>query len=79
MSTELKPGDEIIQRHGPFEARWRVERIIDAGAVLRWTGHVLFTGYRDVQTAPNGDQLTAVPEEDFIGRAHWSSVERRLG
>lgn len=73
--AELVVGDHVELHHGPFESRWRVERIIEAGAVLVWTGYVGFAGYDAPMTAPNGKALTTSPTQEFLGRAHWQSTK----
>lgn len=74
MSDTLNPGDVIVQHFGPFYSEWKVERIINAGAVLTWTGTVGFVGFGKVIAAPNGDQVTENTDEGFLGRAHWPAA-----
>lgn len=74
---DLRVGDRVSLRDGAFKATWKVVEIIEAGARLAYEeGTVRFVGYDHNATAPNGAQLTGAPDQGFIGRAHWDSVER---
>lgn len=75
-SEDLKVGDKIRGKFGPYSATGTVTEIKAAGAVVRWEGTALFVGFDALSTAPNGDQLTTDTADDFIGRAHWPAVER---
>jgi hypothetical protein len=74
--AELRIGQTVILRHGPFEAEWKVVGITDVGAQLEINEEPSFVGFADVQSAPSGAPLTRTRFQDFIGRAHWGAVER---
>jgi hypothetical protein len=75
-AATLTVGDVVELRHGPFVSTWRVEKVIDAGAVLVWSGSVGFAGYDTPIDAPNGTPLTHSPTHEFLGRAHWGSARK---
>jgi hypothetical protein len=70
----IKVGDKLWLAHPPFLAQWEVIEIKDAGAVLRHTGEVHFTGYGRTQTAEDGTVLTTSPEHAWLGKAHWPAT-----
>lgn len=76
MAEELKVGDVVPLRHGPFRAHWRVKELIDAGALLEWTGEVEFVGHRYHHEAPNGTVLSEDASLSFVGRAHFHTLKR---
>lgn len=73
---ELQVGDLVTLTHGPFRATWKVIELIDVGARLRYEGDVVFAGYGQPLTAPNGNVLTTDPAHSFLGRAHFASAQR---
>lgn len=74
--TDLKVNDLIRLTHGPFVSTWRVKKVTTAGARLEYQHVVQFVGYEKCQYAPNRTRLTFTGAEEFIGRAHWHSVDK---
>jgi len=74
-SGELRVGDLLELRHGPFAARWIVIETIDAGARLAFDGHVWFEGYQHTLGTSGGVKLTESTEHAFLGRAHWPAAK----
>jgi hypothetical protein len=72
---QLKVGDTVRLKFGPYRTTGEVVRIIDAGAVIQPAGVATLVGYDQTMVAPNGDALTEDRGETFIGKAHWESVE----
>ena len=75
MSKELKVGDTVRLKYGPYQTTGEVIRIINAGAVVQPAGVATLVGYDETITAPNGTALTQDRGEDFIGRAHWEATD----
>ena len=75
MGKNLKVGDRVSQRFGPFDSVWEVTEVNDRGAVLNYTGPVVYVGYDIPMAAPDGTQLTQTPREGFVGRALWDNVQ----
>lgn len=74
--ADLVVGERVVLQHGPFRSTWRVVEIKTAGAVLEITEEPEFVGYAKTLTAHNGDVLTTDPRQEWLGRAHFSSVKR---
>jgi hypothetical protein len=73
MEYNVKAGDRLQIRHGPFLTDALVVEITDRGAIIDYTGKVTLVGYTNVEPAPDGTQLTETPTQGFIGRAHLAT------
>ena len=74
MEYNVKAGDRLQVRHGPFLADALVVEITDRGAIIDYTGKVTLVGYRSVVRAPDdGTELAETPTQGFIGRAHLAT------
>lgn len=76
MVTELKVGDEIEERFGPYRAFATVVEINERGAVLEYRFLAHLVGFDNPITAPDGTPLTTDRAHGFLGRAHWAGVNR---
>lgn len=72
---ELKVGDTVRLKFGPYRTTGEVIRINYAGAVIQPAGVATLVGFDHTLVAPNGDALTEDRGECFIGKAHWDAVE----
>ena len=72
-TNNVKAGDRLQVRHGPFLADALVVEITDRGAIIDYTGKVTLVGYTSVVPAPDGTQLAGTPTQGFIGRAHLAT------
>jgi hypothetical protein len=74
MAKEIKQGDRIIRRYGPYETLGTVVSVTDRGAVVALDRVAHLIGFGVPLDAPDGTQLTADPHHDFIGKAHLHGV-----
>lgn len=74
-TVDLKVGDRADLQHGPFRAIWEVIEVKEAGAVFSYVGPVRYVGFEHPITAPNGEQMTYTPRDNFVGRAHWPTLD----
>ena len=74
-TTNFTPGNLIRLTYGPFQCTAIVMEVNDIGMVVAPLDDAKLVGYKFVQHAPNGTQLTRDPMHDFIGAAHFPHIE----
>lgn len=72
--SELKVGDVIEEKWGPYLAKATVVAITDRGAVLEYDYNAVLVGFDQPITAPDGT-LLAEADQGFKGRAHWAAAK----
>ncbi len=72
---DLKVGDEIVQKYGPYRVTATVIEVNERGAVLSLPFNAVLEGFDEIVTAPDGTALTADLAHDFLGRAHFGAVK----
>lgn len=73
--SDLQVGDRFWRQYGPFVTIVEVTEVTERGAVLAIVpGIVTFAGFENETVAPDRIVL-ADREHDFLGRAHWHTVD----
>jgi hypothetical protein len=73
MTEQLRRGDKVELRYGPFVAIGEVVEVTDIGASVQVQKEARYVGFEHPTVAPSGRRL-ATENYDFIGRAHWHEV-----
>lgn len=74
---ELKVGDVVQTRYGPYESTAKVIEVTEEGAILEPSPTAILVGYekpRDVPVKSPTAREAMNPFREFLGRAHWPAA-----